>query len=336
MTNQNPTFCSLRLPFNDCRKEWAELASMDDIEVCATVLEATHKYQAGAAEAAQFGCTCSIETYTALLQWMNVGRPYFKVYPEMLPILLNTPLSMPVSALQFPFGAFEVRLPVGQTALVSSGDNPVRSLLCATYRVNGGMNKGWNVIVALDTGETEPGSSHPAHTIMGFPMKSNDDLLSVYDVVAGIKDYLFYGKRVQNTIFSAAFTLLCGVSMIGTNDPTLVSRDIPDGFARKLKHKDHKVRERVRAQMGSMHIKRGYNIGREIRLPSSQHRSTEDGESRSKDYQYGWLRRAHWAWRLMGHGEEKQWRLRPVKVSRFLEELPLKPSPGFILSGLPA
>lgn len=67
------------------------------------------------------------------LEWHNLGKPYYKVDPRLLPHLAELKANIPAEHFCVPFESFEIRLPKG--GLQEAPDKPwVRAILVTRYR----------------------------------------------------------------------------------------------------------------------------------------------------------------------------------------------------------
>jgi len=247
------------------------------------------------------------------IAWAELGYPYFKVWPEMLDVLLRTPLEIPFTDLRTPFPTFEVALPrdYRHGALLSPDGVWITHLLATRF----------------DAGpKAAPDSGLWCYVARANKAGQCTPLIFMGSAREGP------GGTLQNWAdqvgqLSCVLSLIVGVALLGTSDPVFVERDIPERWQRRLRHKDANVRRRQRAEMASNRQEHGYKIGQSIRLPMSQRHQWRNagGDDAKHHLTWGHLRRAHWGWRKTRSG----WRLRPIRMARVRPDLPLKLSPGY-------
>ena len=88
--------------------------------------------------------------YQSELNWSNAGRPYYKLWPSIIPLLAGVGIDVPVDYLRLPFPAFLVRFPVQDNPLRVDDEHVVRSIL-----VNDGENDAGErrMFLWIDVGE---------------------------------------------------------------------------------------------------------------------------------------------------------------------------------------
>src|SRR5712691_7263789 len=58
------------------------------------------------------GTASEFNRYQSELNWCDAGRPYYKLWPAVIPLLANVGIEVPVEYLRAPFMSFLVRFPV--------------------------------------------------------------------------------------------------------------------------------------------------------------------------------------------------------------------------------
>jgi hypothetical protein len=100
------------------------------------------------------GTAVEFNRYSSELNWHNGGRPYYKLWPGIIPLLAGVGVDVPVDYLRLPFAAFLVRFPMQDNPLRIDDQHSVRSIL-----VNDGENDAGErrMFLWIDVGELHDG-----------------------------------------------------------------------------------------------------------------------------------------------------------------------------------
>lgn len=100
------------------------------------------------------GMAVEFNRYASELNWFNGGRPYYKLWPGIIPLLAGVGIDVPVDYLRLPFAAFLVRFPMQENPLRIDDQHHVRSIL-----VNDGENDAGErrMFLWIDVGELHDG-----------------------------------------------------------------------------------------------------------------------------------------------------------------------------------
>ena len=245
-------------------------------------------------------------------EWARLGKPYVKVWPDMVSVLRRTPPAFPVDKLRFPFPSFETALPVGSDDFVMQG-HAVGSMLVRHD-------------LASDFEHQDEAHSYDALLIVFNTQHVDGRYWSGQRAIdiTGCATLAELAERLGDDHQLCCF--IAGVAMLLTSDPAYCEHDLSPRTLRRLKHKDRAVRKRTRAKLASEGRLHGYRLGASIRLPlvtrTNAHAQEQDT---GRHLEWGHLRRAHFGWRKTRKG----WRLRPIRMARVRPDLPLQPSPGY-------
>jgi len=245
--------------------------------------------------------------------WAGQGFPYVKVWPDMIGVLVKSPLSMQAAEVRGPFPIFEI-IPHRDAHL---------SLVC------------------------DHGCEHEVFSLLfsGFQWKDRNVRIEVRAIIRTGDSRLDFlptwinmdPEKPIESVFTShprgsdrIFRFVIGVCMVGTSDPTFIQHDLSDRQARRLHHADPKVREKTECEIDAQRRRFGFNMGKSINLPMhTEYHPHDPSEPTGRELSWGHLRRAHFGWRKRKEGKELVWRLRPIKMTRVRADLPLKPSRGY-------
>ena len=274
--------------------------------------------------------------------WEQHGYPYIKVWPDMMDVLLRTPLTMQASELRMPFPVFEIDFPSERPLSVCAREGIDTS---GSIRV-GPIDENGPAIGSIRCVLFARASSSEVHLIGVDGQPKEVDAVYMFHMMCLSQRECFWApfnwsvndsERLDTILaktdwpgFETILKLCVGVSMIGTADPAFVQHDLSDRQARRLNHADPKVREKTEREIDAQRRRFGFHMGKSINLPMHTEYSRHDpSEPTGRELSWGHLRRAHFGWRKCKEGNELVWRLRPVKMARVRADLPLKPSRGY-------
>lgn len=83
--------------------------------------------------------------------WYSVGRPYYKLWPSIIPLLAGVGIDVPVDYLRLPFDSFLVRLPMKDNPLQVDDEHVVRTIQVHDGENNFGQRR---MFLWIDVGET--------------------------------------------------------------------------------------------------------------------------------------------------------------------------------------
>jgi hypothetical protein len=96
------------------------------------------------------GMAVEYNRYTSEYNWCQAGRPYYKLWPGIIPLLAGVGVDVPVDYLRLPFEAFLVRLPMQDNPLRIDDEHVVRSILVHDGENNVGQRR---MFLWIDVGE---------------------------------------------------------------------------------------------------------------------------------------------------------------------------------------
>lgn len=229
--------------------------------------------------------------------WTDLGRPYFKLWPEIIPTLTDVSVDVPADYLKLPYSTFLLRLPKTGSPLILDDEYQVRSLLVT--EVDGPSCR--FVYLWIDIGETEP---------TGLPMLHWHRLRceptgTIEESFGGKWMANLPGVRIPDNLAKRCLRLAVSVCFLSTGmdrliEPDILSKDLADYIEARKRNDNGTVRtieERAFRRKGP-----GWNVGQYERLRPLISASQQDGEQAGArgPLTHQHQRRAHF--RLLSNG----------------------------------
>ena len=154
--------------------------------------------------------------------WEKARRPYYNVWPAIVPMLTRLNLDLDSSLIRLPLPALCIRFPKDEAK------NPLRfdwkgkavSIRCILM---GYINNETGISLLIDIGETAP-LGVPIYTYRNFPRQAG---LTVEQSLAGLQPDPFTGIGIQlPDELARACVRLCGTLCLMDNDPEIISPDV--------------------------------------------------------------------------------------------------------------
>ncbi len=276
-------------------------------------------------------------------EWYALGKPYYKVWPQIARHLMQTNIDISGSYLHFPFHTFEIRLPK-RDPIYERPDRPVRAILahCFDKGFDGAPlehpdGRDWTIFMTYQFGVEKPGKPHNWASwwyVMGV---FKDRVIATYTADDFNPAADSGGYTPSRTFTASLFKLLISTCFFGIHAHDLVCPDIParyiDRWHQARKNRDKSEAEKLLERAKEMgHF--GWKIGSEIDLPSAEIRHhtldtpTQPGSGR--ELTAGHLRSGHL--RLQPYGprdEPTRHELIFVQPTVVRPDLPLRDVRGF-------
>ena len=156
--------------------------------------------------------------------WHEIGKPYYDVYPSIIPMLTKLNLTFPGTSIIPPNGIRHLllRLPIGQHDLCTD-DITVRCVFLSFQRVNrspGSNQPEQGLAVALDIGETAE-ELLPIFTMRIFPLDERAIEESIFAL--NTHESTFTGINVPDELIIRTVRLALTVCLINDN-PEFIER----------------------------------------------------------------------------------------------------------------
>lgn len=222
---------------------------------------------------------------TSEMNWCSAGRPYYKLWPGIIPLLAGVGIDVPVDYLRLPFEAFLVRLPMQDNPLRIDDEHVVRSIL-----VHDGENDlvQRRMFLWLDVGET----GFDGSPVLTFCQLDCQPGLAIEDAFNLLPRQEAPGLHVSRELQEQCLRIVVSVCFLATGadrliEPEVLSKDL----ARYLeaKRRDPASAERL-VEKAKRRGKLGWHVGqheRVLHLGRPQERGEEG------DGAHGQLRHQH-------------------------------------------
>lgn len=233
---------------------------------------------------------------SAEAQWVGNGKPYFKLWPGVIPLLSTVCVDVPWSCLKLPFSAFVVRLPVGQEQLTISDAFRVQSILCC--RLDGPQMTRDAMCIYIDIGEKdERGFPMAGQCIMAFEDDKTIEQ-SFKEIPIKHPEYGVGIKTIPDEVRAACLRLVVSACFLSTGCDRLVSPDVlSKDLAAYIEAHKHQDSQRIKAieERAVRRGKLGFNVGREERFRPifTQQGDDEGGDPTGRELHFSHQRRAH-------------------------------------------
>lgn len=272
------------------------------------------------------------------VQWHKDGRPYYKVFPALIPMLANTKLAVPGKYLKAPQPTFAIRLPEGhQDPMFTVEGRELKSIVVSEsskdeiLAIRGEVEQEKMFIIWIDFGETFSGMPYYLFQVMKFneddtiesalerqqtPEKTDTSTTSI-------------GLNVPTEIINNCIKLVVSICFLATGadriiEPDVLSKDLQKYLEAKKNSKRKSPEESDESvdkfqSRAKKRGKNGWTIGREITIPRNRDGSESDGEGRQLSYSH--QRGAHFHVYHYGAGKSR-WKVRWINQLTVRPDLP--------------
>jgi hypothetical protein len=189
------------------------------------------------------------------------GRPYYRIFPAVLPTFLRVKIDIPCSYLRFPFKSFAILLPVEDNPLQIREGRYVRSILVSECE---GRCYLW-----IDTNEFEHVNGVPCCVITYQQLVLDPSLTldqSIFVLPRAIDD-------VSDEIIRQVVRLAVSVCFLATGSDRLVTPDVLSkdlaAWLEAMRRGDNPRREAIE-QRAVRRGKKGWDVGRSLVRPESR------------------------------------------------------------------
>ena len=234
---------------------------------------------------------------TADGKWQKSGDNYYRIMPDILPLLLRTELSVPSSRLRLPYPSILIRLPIGhgQKDLLDPSGGELRTIMVCETAPD-------TVVFLMDAG---------MHSDRGpqvfWHLESLTDERTIDDFLANGQDMTpTFGQRrplARNCVRIAASVIFMATGADRMIEVDVLNRDVEKYYDPTTREED---RERMRRRAKRMPGHNGHVVGRDhrrrdVRLPRNGRDGTHWARSgRRLHYQH--TRCGHHRFFLKGDG----------------------------------
>lgn len=201
-------------------------------------------------------------------RWEWIERPYYNLYPAIVPMLLNLRLDIPCSSLKdISIQPIEVRLPETLGALEAPGlvwpEGRIRSLLIGIQPVPESADAEYLVpglVIAFDIGEVDE-HGHPILSFKFFPLREDMTIEEAANLLPPHQSFDVGIPIPQETV--TALVKLCACVALIDRDSDIIAPDILVADKAKWEGASEAARLAL-LKKAKRRGKNGWNIGSEI------------------------------------------------------------------------
>jgi hypothetical protein len=189
--------------------------------------------------------------------WEKGRRPYYNVFPTIIPMLTRLNLDLDSSLIQLPLPALCIRLPKDKNPLTFDWKGKQVSIRCMLL---GDMNDGDGISVLIDIGELMPEIGFPVYSYRNFRRQKG---LTVENALGELKrDWSAeMGIAVPDPLINDCVRLCCTLCLLG-NDSEMISPDVlADDRGKFEQTGDPKYIDKARRRG-----KVGWDVGRQVEV----------------------------------------------------------------------
>ena len=289
-------------------------------------------------------------TIAAQKEWYRWGKPYYKIWPQMLDSLAVVDINIPGRFLQMPYPFFEIKLPTCHH-MGSPEDPKLVGLLVSVAHSGDEIEKG--IPMTLESSERKLVVSYQ----FDAPMRGSDILTPEaefqrveYSYAMGIEDGTPLQERLNEADFytsvyndetfepgkefrSSLMRLAIATCFFGVGQHDVVMPDLPRKLITKYREAvaageptDDIIEKGNRQMHGVV-----WNVGAEIDLPLPLVRyEHKDGEPfRKRELQTSHIRRGHMRMQQVGPRDDPKYKMVFIPPTVVRPDLPLGRSAGY-------
>lgn len=315
-------FCDFRTQYEVLKKMDVAIADVSEIEFYVTLQQRIEHLLAQAYQAdptdKMGAARCAYNQASAEMTWIRLGRPYYKLYPAVTDMLVESSLDIPSEYVRAPLGSILLRFPVdySNSALMAEG-RMLRTLLVTEWSQRDMKDTVAAPIDPRDKDDTRrfvfwmdfgeqldealPSTQDLTHskTPMGGPVLVFQ-LVSISDEQASFEEHfeewinrekldMDIGLQVSNEIVANAVRVAVGACLLANGaDSRVVEHDVLNKHVRRYRASKTEADKTTLFEKAKRRGKFGWLVGREISLPSV---SRSSGESVGTGVS---LTRSHW------------------------------------------
>jgi hypothetical protein len=198
--------------------------------------------------------------YVCELDWYSVDRPYFKIWPDMIPLLGGVGIDVPVDYLQLPFKAFLLRFPKEENPLRLPNGRIIQTILVG-QRPN--LEGDRRLLFWVDFGEIVERTGLPNVMFRQFDLASGLTIDEAFGRLPGY-DNAASSPRFPSELQMKCLRIATSVCFLSTGadrviEPDVLGKDLQQYLEAQIK--DPPLAERL-CQKARRRGKLGWHVGR--------------------------------------------------------------------------
>ena len=192
-------------------------------------------------------------------EWEGARRPYYSVWPSIVPMLTRLNLDLDSALIRLPLPALCVRLPKEKNPLHFPWKGKQVQIRCMLM---GEINEGRAISILIDVGEVMGDSDLgvPIYTYRNFPREPG---LTVEESLAGLRkgQMAELGVQIPDSLATDCVRLCCTLCLL-ENDPEIISPDVLSKDRTKFEQTGDEKYVAKAHRRGKV----GWNVGRRIEV----------------------------------------------------------------------
>ncbi|HTQ39901.1 MAG TPA: hypothetical protein VMJ32_12805 [Pirellulales bacterium] len=233
-----------------------------------------------------------IDRYQAEIHWLELGKPYFNIWPSIIPMLTDVQLDVPADTLKLPYPVFVLRLPPQDNPLTVCEGHIVQSIL-----VLRGVKTKDNqhcVVLWIDIGERVGPLNMPSIHWGRLDMDPDKTIDAAF---GGIPDNNLPGINISDELRRKCLRLAVSICFLSTGmdklvEPDILSKDIA-AYA-EAHRKNDTPRIKTIEERAVRRGKLGFNVGKSEHLrPLINPPNNADATGTRGELTHSHLRKAH-------------------------------------------
>jgi hypothetical protein len=191
--------------------------------------------------------------------WEQARRPYYSVWPSIVPMLTRLNLALDSGLIQLPMPALCIRLPKQQNPMTFEWQGRSHEIRCMLM---GDMGEGQAISILTDVGEVMNNGMFdvPIYTYRNFPRRAG---LTVEASLAGLGRGVTadLGVRIPDDLLTDCVRLCCSLCLL-ENDPSVIEPDVLSKDRAKFESSGDQRYVDKAHRRGKV----GWNVGRHIEV----------------------------------------------------------------------
>lgn len=187
--------------------------------------------------------------------WEQARRPYYNVWPSIVPMLTRLNLDIDSALIQLPLPALCIRLPKQQNPLKFEWQGQPFDIRCMLM---GAANEGKTILILIDIGEIV--GEVPVYTYQNFLRQEG---LTVERSLAGLpkRPSAEIGVQIPDALIADCVRLCCSLCLL-ENDPEIISPDVLS----KDRDKFDQTGDEKYVEKAHRRGKVGWDVGRHVEV----------------------------------------------------------------------
>jgi len=253
------------------------------------------------------------------MAWYAEGKPYYKIYPQMIDEFIRTPIAIPCDMLHCAHTAFEIRLPKTPPIIdFKVGDQQwqVTNILVNAFLLEE-KRFWWIIMTSYPVPKpADPGQGFNSFIVMHFDTPGK----SIEDYVTGRlridADPTRPSPHYPDSVVEACIRLVTGVCFLSTGSHKILQYDVLNKLLDKYRRLDPEIPEQLEERKriddkSKRRGKYGWTIGsdltgRHLKLPVGITYAEAVKTAGGREQLYSHTRGGHW--RELIPGENKPWK----------------------------